>query len=54
MYDKEVKELQTLIDEATNIVFFGGAGAEHTLILEDEIVQTGLIEKIKEGENEEW
>ena len=37
-----------------NSFFFGGAGAEHTLILEDEIVQTGLIEKIKEGENEEW
>ena len=26
MYEKEVEELQRIIDDSTNIVFFGGAG----------------------------
>lgn len=44
MYDKEVKELQTLIDNATNIVFFGGAGVSTESGIRDFRSKDGLYQ----------
>lgn len=42
MYEKEIKELQSLIDNAKNIVFFGGAGVSTESGIKDFRSEDGL------------
>ena len=42
MYEKEIEELQSLIDNAKNIVFFGGAGVSTESGIKDFRSEDGL------------
>ena len=43
MYEKEIAELQRIIDESSRIVFFGGAGVSTESGIPDSEVQTESI-----------
>ncbi len=45
MYEKEVEQLQNIIDDSKRIVFFGGAGVSTESNIPDFEVRTGYINK---------